>query len=335
MKILVLGGTRFLGRHLVEAALERGHEVTMFNRGKSGAGLYPEVESLLGDRDGGLGALEGRSFDAVLDTSGYVPRVVRQAGELLAERVGHYTFVSSLSVYADLEPNGDETRPLATTDEPGSEEVLKHYGALKALCEQTLESLLPGRVLHARAGLIVGPYDPMNRFPYWLRRIAAGGDVLAGSDPEAPQQLIDARDLAGWLLSKAEDGKAGTFNVTGPEKPLSFGEVLETIRDVVGGNARFVWVEEQFLLENGVEPMDGLPLWIPREAVGFNLRNVERALACGLKLRPLAETVRDTWQWLQGKPQPAEAAETPIQSGLAREREAELLAAWHARTRPD
>ncbi len=196
MKVLVLGGTQFLGRHFVETALAQGHTVTLFNRGQTNPGLYPEVERITGDRTADLSPLRGRTWDAVIDTSGFVPRVVRSSAEALAPAAGHYIFISSLSVYRDFSAPVDEASPVETLDDPGVEEVTgATYGGLKALCEEAVLSALPGRSLIVRAGLIVGPYDPLNRFPYWLTRIPRGGDVLAPGSPAHPVQLIDARAI--------------------------------------------------------------------------------------------------------------------------------------------
>jgi 2'-hydroxyisoflavone reductase len=327
MHILIIGGTRFVGRHMVEAAQARGHQVTMFNRGQTGANLYPDVETLHGDRDGGLDVLRGRRWDAVIDTCGYVPRIVKQSADLLANAVDTYIFVSSLSVYADLTPNGDEIEALETTDDPTSEDILPHYGALKALCEQTIETAMPGRGVYLRAGLIVGKYDYMNRFPYWLRRLADGGDTLAPGDPDSPVQLIDARDLADWAILQAENHTAGAYNITGPEQPLRLADVLATIQRVVGSDSTLTWVDDQFLTENQVAPLDGAPMWMPAEADGFFRRNIDRAVQSGLRFRPLEETTRETWEWLQTVSSDAPST-ARIQSGLPREVEARLLAAW-------
>src|SRR5688572_29497367 len=197
MRLLVLGGTKFLGRAVVEAAVARGHEPTLFHRGLTNPGLFPDLEHLRGDRDGGLAALQGRTWDAVIDPSGYVPRIVRASAELLADAVEHYTFISSISVYPSFPtPGMDESSPVGTLEDPTVEDVPAHYGPLKALCEQAAEAAMPGRVFHVRAGLIVGPNDPSDRFTYWPVRVAKGGDVLAPGSPERPVQIIDVRDLA-------------------------------------------------------------------------------------------------------------------------------------------
>ena len=346
MKLLILGGTKFLGRYVVEAALARGHEVTLFNRGQLNPELFPEVEKLRGDRDGGLDALKGRRWDAVVDPSGYSPRVVRDSARLLADAVEHYAFISSQSVYKDTSvPGVDEDYPVGTiTDEqlreaealPQSELTTapffwERYGALKALCERAAEEEMPGRVLNIRAGLIVGPHDYSDRFPYWPRRVSEGGEVLAPGDPERQVQFIDVRDLAGWTLEMAEARHTGTFNATGPDYRLTMGRLLETCRGTTGSDARFVWVDEQFMLEAGLGPWIEVPLWIPLEGANdlnryFMGLSVEKAVAAGLKFRSLSETVRDTLEWDLSRP-----ADTPRRAGLAREREREVLDAWRTR----
>lgn len=325
MRVLVLGGTLFVGRHLVEAALERGHEVTLFNRGQTDSGLFPDVERLRGDREGNLAALGGRRWEAVVDTSARVPRWVRSAGELLAGSVEHYTFVSSASVYADTSrPGTAEDAPVHTLADETAEEIdsAEAYGALKALCERAAEEALPGRVLSVRAGLIVGPYDPTGRFTYWAHRIARGGDVLAPEPGEQRVQLVDARDLADWILAMAEARRVGVFNATGPAQALTMEGLLEGCRTALGDDARLVWARERFLLDAGVEPWSDLPLWLAPaanpESAHFLELDVSRALAAGLRFRPLADTVRAT----------LERAETAPGAGLAPAREASLLDDW-------
>jgi 2'-hydroxyisoflavone reductase len=319
--LLVLGGTKFLGRAVVEAALERGHDVTLFNRGRTNPELFPGVERLRGERDGDLEALRGRTWDAVVDPSGYVPRVVRASADLLRGAAEHYTFVSSGSVYAVPVPPGyDESAPVIELDDPQTEKVEEHYGGLKALCERVVEDVFPGRSASVRAGLIVGPHDPTGRFTYWPHRIAAGGEVLAPAPPERPVQFIDVRDLGEWIVRLAEDRTAGVFNATCP--PLPIGELLRTCVRATGSGAELVWVDSEFLVEHEVGEWMELPLWIADpEWEGFMQADVSRALAAGLRIRPLEDTIRATL---------AEAEPTD-DAGLAREREAELLAAWHGR----
>ena len=331
LKILILGGTVFLGRHIVEAALERGHEVTIFNRGRHNPDLFPQVEHLQGDRDGDLVALRGRSWDAVIDTSGYVPRVVRASAELLEPAVKEYVFISTISVYADTSrPGTNEETPVGRLDDETVEEVTgETYGPLKALCEQVVEEVYPGRALIIRPGLIVGPDDPTDRFTYWPRRVAAGGTVLAPGRPETPVQFIDVRDLAGWTIRMVEEHRTGVYNATGPDRELSLGEVLETSKAVTESDAEIVWVPEAFLLERDVAPWSELPLWLPdtEEYRGFHRNDVGRALGAGLTFRPLADTIRDTLNWDADQP-----ADRELQAGMEAEREAALLREWEDRS---
>ncbi|HYN87230.1 MAG TPA: SDR family oxidoreductase [Ardenticatenaceae bacterium] len=339
MKLLVLGGTLFLGRHVVEAALDRGHEVTLFNRGQTNPGLFPEVEKLQGDRNRRLEALEGRRWDAVIDPSGYVPRLVRMSAELLKDAVEHYAFVSTIGVYADFKQQGiDEEAPTQELDDPATEEVTgDSYGGLKVLCERAVEEVMPGRALIVRAGLLVGPHDPTDRFTYWPRRVARGGEVLAPGRPDQQVQFIHARDAADWMVRMAEERKGGTYNVTGPAERLTMGEVLETCREVTGSDARLTWVSEEFLLANEVTPWSELPLWLPPHWAGMQGTNVSRVLEAGLTFRPLAETIRDTLAWDAARPGAEEtgarlASGAGTRAGLDPDREAELLRKWHDRT---
>lgn len=331
MRILVLGGTVFLGRHLTAAALARGHEVTLFNRGQSHPELYPEVEQLHGDRDGGLGSLAGRRWDAVIDTSGYLPRVVRESAAQLADSVGSYTFISSKSVYADMSrPGVDETAPVATLPEGASLEEMtgETYGPLKALCEREVEAALPGRALIIRPGLIVGPYDPTDRFTYWPHRMAIGGEALAPEPRDKLVQFIDARDLAEWIVRMVERGATGVYNANGRPGALTMTALLDACVRAADSQTTLTWVAEPFLLEQGVGAWIDLPLWIPTsetEMAGFLEGSVTRALAAGLTLRPLDETIGDTLAWDATRPQDA-----PRKAGLTAEREVELLAAWHS-----
>ena len=334
MRLLLLGGTLFLGRHLVEAAGARGHHVTLFHRGRTNPRLFPDAEHLLGDRDGGLEALGGGRWDAVIDTSGYLPRVVRAAAERMAVAAAHYTFISSISVYAEPQPGLDESGAVATIDSDHLEGVIgESYGALKALCERVVESAFPGRALLVRPGLLVGPHDPTDRFTWWVRRIARGGEVLAPGDPGAQVQLIDARDLAAWVVAMVERGEAGVFNATGPPARLTLGRALETCREVSGSDARFTWIDEAFLLERGVQPWSELPLWVPRADAAFLQVDCRRAWSAGLRFRALEQTARDTLEWdrdtpLAGRP---EKPGVSFPAGMDPEREAGLLREWHAR----
>ena len=325
MKILVLGGTIFLGRHLVEEALARGHCVTTFTRGRHNPDLFPSAQCLHGDRDGGLRVLEGRQWDAAIDTSGNLPRLVREAVELLSRSVNHYTLLSTLAVYEGFPRTAgiDETAAITSVGDPAAETVtVRNVGLLKALCEATVESAMPGRALLVRSGLLVGPYDPTDRFTYWPRRVALGGEVLGPGSPASPLQFIDARDLARWILDSIEQGRTGIYNTTGPAAPLSMYEFLETCRLETGSNARFRWVDDHFLLSAGLTPMMDLPLWTAG-AAGAARVNCQRAIAAGLAFRPLAETVRDTFAWDRMR---GEALKP--RAGLDSQRERHLLEAW-------
>jgi 2'-hydroxyisoflavone reductase len=320
VKLLVLGGTKFLGRHVVDAARADGHEVTIFTRGETNPNLYPDIERLRGNRDGGLDALENGRWDGVVDTSGYVPRVVRQSAELLRDRVGRYVFVSSISAYGDFSRPITEETAVAELEDPETEKVMENYGALKAACERVVAEVYGDRSARVRAGLIVGPYDPTDRFTYWPRRVAAGGDVLAPGDPAAPVQFVDARDLARWLVQLALEGPGGVFNATGPLEPLRFDELLERTRAAIGSDARFVWTEAQPILAAGVQPWMELPLWLPDDAyAGMARADISRAVDAGLRFRPLEETVADTLAWDRTVP-----GDRPT---LKREKEQEILGA--------
>lgn len=325
MKLLVIGGTVFLGRHIVEAALAAGHEVTLFNRGIHNPELFPQVEKLRGDRRVDLSALGGRRWDAVVDTSGYVPRVVTMSAEKLADAAEHYTFVSSLSVYKSMaEPGADETAEVGTLEDPATEEVTgETYGPLKAACEQAAEAAMPGRVLNVRAGLIVGEHDPTDRFTYWAHRVAEGGDVLAPGRPEQRVAFIDVRDLAEWIVRSAERRIVGVFNATGPGEPCTMEGLLESARRVSGSDARFIWVDQELLAREGVAPWQEMPLWLPDdpEYAGFNDVDCSRAIAAGLTFRAVDDTVASTLDSDRGRTMtPGERA------GISRERERELLA---------
>jgi 2'-hydroxyisoflavone reductase len=330
VRLLVLGGTAFLGRAAVEAALALGHEVTLFNRGQTNPQLFPETERLLGDRDGDLAALEGREWDAVIDPSGFAPRIVRASAELLRGSVGHYVFISSISVYREpYEPDFDETAPVFEVDELRSERVEEHYAELKAACERVVGEVMPETHTNVRAGLIVGPNDPTGRFTYWPLRMAAGGDVLAPAPPERMVQFVDARDLGAWLVRLAEERTAGTFNAVRPAAP--FGELLEVCRQVSGSDAGLVWVDQSFLLRRDVSPWMELPLWLAGAEAPFLHANVSRAVAAGLRFRPVEETVADTLAWARQTGARLVTTGRHGAAGMESERETDLLDAWHAR----
>jgi 2'-hydroxyisoflavone reductase len=295
MRLLILGGTGFLGRHVAQDAVARGHELTLFTRGRTAPELFPEAEHLRGDRDGNLDALVGHTWDAVIDTSTDDPGAVTRSAAILAQAAGHYTFVSSVSVYGTFpEPGIDEDVP--TVRDP-SKDISGGYGVGKAVCERVVADAFRNRSCTIRAGLIVGPYDRTERFSAWVRQFAAGGHVRAPDDPGQPVQLIDARDLAAWMLDGAEQERVGTFNATGPSAPLKLGDFLARVRDAAGGHAEIEWVDAEIMLAEGLEPWDDVPLWLdlPRhpELRGFMAVDVTRALAAGLSFCPLEQTVRE------------------------------------------
>ena len=327
MNILILGGTVFVGRHLVDVALARGHQVTLFNRGQHNPDLFPEVEKLRGDRDGNLQALAGRQWDAVIDTCGYVPRIVAQSAALLADQVAQYVFISTISVYADFSPPGiNEEAPVGHLADPSTEEITgESYGPLKVLCEKAVEAALPGRSLIIRPGLIVGPDDPTDRFTYWPVRVARGGEVLAPGNPAQQVQFIDVRDLAAWTIEMVERNLQGVYNATGPANPLTITQLLESCQATTESDANFTWVTEEFLLAQAVGAFVEAPLWVPAEMAGLEQVDCRKAINAGLRFRALPQTVLDTLQWHQTRP-----LSHTWRAGLSVERETALLAAWHA-----
>ena len=324
MNILILGGTRFLGRHLVDAARARGHNVTLFNRGKSNPGLFPELETIPGDREHDIERLSGRGWDAVIDTCGYVPRIVRLSAAGLREAVGRYIFISSISVHSDLRKIGiDESDPVGMLEDESVEEITgETYGPLKALCEKTVQEIYGERALVVRPGLIVGPNDPTDRFTYWPMRIAQGGDVLAPEKPEVLAQIVDVRDLSEFIIHMIEENASGVYNATGPDYALTFGRMLEVCKQVSGSDADIRWAGVEFLNQNNVAAWSDMPVWIPdtAEEAGFSRFDVSKAIQAGLTFRPLEATVRDTIDWAKTRP-----AEYEWRAGLKPERELELL----------
>jgi 2'-hydroxyisoflavone reductase len=315
MRVLVLGGTRFLGRALVDAALEQGHEPTLFNRGQTLPDLFPDVEKLRGDRSADLSPLEGRHWDAVLDVAAYMPADVRRSTEAVRGNVGRYVFVSSISVYADqsVPPvEGADVAELAPGQETDDDPEL--YGARKAACERIVEEAFGDAAFVVRPGLIVGPHDPTGRFTYWPHRVARGGEVLAPGSPDDRVQFIDVRDLADWIVEATAEGVGGTYNATG--EPMPLGELLEECRVASGSDATFTWVGSERLLAEEVGPWLELPLWLPlAEYAGIQRASVERARVSGLSYRPLAETISATLTHAE-----------PVDGvGLTHERERELL----------
>lgn len=343
MKLLILGGTRFIGRHLITAALARNHEVTIFNRGKHPSAALTNVETIQGDRNSDLVKLQGRRWDAVVDTSGYLPRVVRSSTESLSHSADAYVFISSLSVYADVSVFGiDETAPLATItneqlekanaiDSSGQISAVTYgemYGGLKALCEQAAEEVLPNRVLIIRPGLIVGPYDYTDRFTYWVERVARGGEVLAPGRPERYLQLIDARDLAEWTVGMIERKETGVYNANGLPYNLTMERLLEECQRVSDSDVSFTWVSDDFLMQEKVAAWSEMPLWMPEEGAphfkGFMFINCHKAVASGLSFRPLKDTIKDTLTWRE-----TNHLNEELKAGIAPDKEQRLLRKWH------
>ncbi|MCY3831951.1 MAG: epimerase [Chloroflexi bacterium] len=325
MRILIIGGTIFLGRALVNEALRRGHRLTLFNRGLSKPEAFPAIETIHGDRDADLDRLGSRRWDAVIDTCGYLPRQARQSTAALRGSVDHYTFVSTLSVYPTAgAPNRDESAPVLTLDDDSIDAVTdESYGPLKVGCEASVLDAFPQAALIIRSGLIVGPNDPSNRFTYWVTRAAKGGDAIA-PPARQPVQFIDAQDLAAFILRGAERRLAGIYNVTGPAERLTFGELLPTARAALDSDVRFHHVSDDFLRAHDVSEFMGLPLWLNREiAESFMTFNIDRALAAGLTFRPLERTIRDTHEWASAQPKDrGKPADLPTQL------ECKLLEAW-------
>jgi 2'-hydroxyisoflavone reductase len=310
MKILFLGGTGFIGPYQVETAIKRGHQVTLFNRGKTNPALFPQAERLEGDRDGKLDALKGKTWDAVIDNSGYVPRHVRDSAQLLKGKVGQYLFVSTVGIYQAFYDGSwpkdgvDESSPKAPLAEPGSEEVGKYYGPLKVLCEQEVEKAFPNASTMVRPGLIVGPGDPTDRFTYWPVRVDRGGEVMAAGTPNDPVLYIDARDLGDWCVDLVEKKTTGAFNALGPLKPFTMADMLYGCRAVTSTPVSFTWVDGAIVSEHlGPNPMGLIPwVWPKGPLAGASHFRRDRAFAAGLKFRPFAETALDTLNWFKTLP---------------------------------
>jgi 2'-hydroxyisoflavone reductase len=324
MEILVLGGTRFVGRHIVEEALRRGHGVSTLTRGNN---PLKGTNSLIGDRRGGdLRAIEGMLFDAVIDVNAYIPREVKQAAEILKGATRHYTFISTISVYSPKAGSVGEDDPLLALTDPTTEEVSNEtYGGLKVLCEQEAETAFPGLTQIIRPHLVVGPHDPTDRFTYWPRRFARGGEVVLPGNPDVTLQYVDARDQACFVMDGVEQGRSGTFNSCA--RPVAWGELVEAAR-AAGLNFTPVWVDERFLMEQKVQPWADLPAWVPSfdENRGLLNTNNSKALQAGMKIRPLADTFKDVLEWDRTR-------EGGLSTGLSAEREVAVLEAWRMQDR--
>ena len=337
LRILILGGTGFTGPYQVNYALSRGHKITTFNRGKTHPGELPkEVEQLIGDRNGKLEALKDRQWDVVIDNPTTLPAWVRDAAQILKGNVERYVFISTISVYGEPKEGVDENAPTEKYDGPDPyKETLeamrasgfKTYGPLKALSEREAQKWFPGKTLVIRPGLIVGPRDETDRFTYWPVRIDRGGEVLAPGAPDDPVQFIDARDLAEWTIRMAENRETGVYNATGPVKPLGIGGMLDGIKDALKSNAKFTWVNEDFLTQQKVQAWSDMPVWTGKDGALARTK-IDKALAKGLTFRPLSETAPDTLAWFKSLPSDRRSK---LRAGLTSEREAEVLTAWHER----
>ncbi len=333
LRILILGGTRFIGPHQVKYALDRGHRISIFTRGQTQPPFYEEefsrVEHLIGDRNDDLSALEGREWDAVIDNSASYPRWVQMTTELLRENAARYLFVSSISAYRDFTEVGiTEEYPVGELSAPDVEDM-REYGPMKARCEELTRESFGEEAIIVRPGLIIGPGDNTDRWTYWPVRVSRGGEVLAPNDENDPIQNIDARDLSEWIVRLVETpGNGGTYNATGHILPV--GGMLETVRDALGAEATFTWVPTEFLTQHGVSSWVHMTNWVPPEgdSAGMLQVSVDRAVSAGLTFRDLATTVRDTMAWWETLP--AERRETP-RAGLPSELEQRVLEAWHAR----
>ncbi len=335
MRMLILGGTVFLGRAVTDAALAAGHQLTHFHRAKS-AGIDARVETIVGDRTEMPfpASLTGREWDAVIDTSGYLPQVVGRSAHALRDRTGRYLFVSSISVYRDFSlPSIDEGSPVEPPPDPLPETLdLSKYGALKAACESEVESAFGDRGVIVRPGLIVGPGDRTDRFTWWPARIAKGGRVAAPGRPTRPVQFIDVRDLGSWMVRLLEREARGAYNATSPPGAITMGDVLQRCIEVCGADSRIEWIDEAFLASHSVEPWRDMPIWMPEgdpAMRGFMGARVDRATGAGLTFRPLEDTVRGTLQWAA-----AFEPDHAWKAGLVPERERALLAAWDAAQKP-
>jgi 2'-hydroxyisoflavone reductase len=337
LRILILGGTGFTGPFQVKYALDRGHKVTVFNRGRTHPGELPkEAEQLIGDRNGQLDALKGRTWDVAIDNPATLPVWVRDAAQILKGHADRYVFISSTAVYADTsKQNQDETAPLVKYE--GADAMKETnatmrasnfalFGPLKAQSEAEAEKWFPGKALLIRPGYIVGPGDESDRFTYWPVRVERGGEMLAPGTPDDPIQIIDARDLAEWTIRMVEQGTVGAFNAVGPKSKLGMGKMLEVMKKTTKSDARFTWVDEKFLEREKI--IDQFPIWTSPhgQEIAYNTTNINKALRHGLTFRPLSETTRATLEWFRKQ---TPARQLKMRAGITAAREAEVLAAWH------
>jgi 2'-hydroxyisoflavone reductase len=326
LKVLILGGTGFIGPHFVDALRARGHKLTLFNRGKRNPKLFPDLETLIGDRNGPVDALKGRDWDVVIDDSAYLAKHAQLTAEILKGHAGHYIFISSISAYADLaKPGIDEDAKLAQLADPNVDRVTEEtYGGLKAACEKIVTDIFGEHSTIIRPTYIVGPGDPTDRFTYWPARVARGGEMLAPGSPSDPIQFIDVRDLADFARVCTEQRTAGTYNICNPPGAVTMGDLLDSAKRVSGSNARFVWANTEFLEKQKLFESGEIPIWVPPvgEFAGMGLVSSARAVAKGLRFRPVDTTVRDTLAWHAKRPK---EQQEKLRAGLTPQRESELL----------
>ncbi len=343
LKILILGGTGFIGPHMVREALRRGHEVTLFNRGRTNRTLFPDLELLVGDRDNNLDALRGRKWDAVVDNSGYVPRHVADSATLLSTAVSHYIFVSTVGVYAAMSgnltaadyhdvdmPNTEYDSPLVTMpDETVEEVVTETYGPLKVLCERAAtEAMGEDRITILRPTWVAGPGDNSDRFTYWPVRVARGGEMLVPGTSADLIQIVDVRDLANFVVDSLEKNITGIYNMVTPPGSYAMGEFMADCQAVTASDASFTWADLSFIEANGLYAAGELPIWAPMsgDTRSDAIVNGDRSFSKGMQTRPIKETIRDTLTWWETLP---EDRRDKLRAGLSAERETELLVAWH------
>ena len=343
LRLLILGGTGSTGPFQVKYASSRGHKVTVFNRGRTHPGELPkEAEQLIGDRNGQLDALKGRTWDVVIDNPATLPVWVRDAAQILKGNAERYVYISSTAVYADVSKTGlEESMPLAKYTGPDAMKETNAtmrasnfalFGPLKAQSEAEAEKWFPGKTLIIRPGYIVGPGDETDRFTYWPLRVERGGEMLAPGHPSDPMQIIDARDLAEWTIRMVEQGTVGPFNAVGPKKKLTMGEMLNEMKKTIKSDVRFTWVEDDFLKDQKM--IDEFPIWTSTKGqeIGYLTTNSQKAIRKGLTFRPLPDTIRATLEWFH-KQAPERQSKPRVE--IKPEREKEVLALWHIKSSPD
>lgn len=332
LKILILGGTGYIGPHMVREALRRGHEVTLFNRGRRASDLFPDLETRIGDRDGQLDSLQGGQWDAVVDNSGYVPRHVRDSASLLQPAAPYYLFISSISAYANFDVELDEDSPLATIEDETVEEITgETYGALKVLCEKAVSEVYGNdNCAILRPTYICGPGDTTDRFSYWPIRVSRGGEMLLPESPDSPLQIIDVRDLASFVVDCVEQRISGVYNTVTPKGEYTLGKAIADSQAVAGTQVDPIWMDLNFIAEHQLVEKGEIPTWAPSDSgeSKWALVSGARAAAAGMETRPIRETIRGILDWWPTLP---EERRSKMRAGMSPEREAELIVAWKAR----